>query len=166
MPNSTLPKKSPVSLLKQLEIDFPSIQFVASTRFSWHAGQKYIAYTEASLEDEKCTWALLHELGHALLEHRDYETDIELLQKEVAAWAKAHELAEKYGIKLDQNYIEDCTDSYRDWLHIRATCPTCYERSAQYDRHTYRCHNCNTSWHVTRSRLCRPYRKRKRSQHI
>lgn len=151
----------PASLLVQLKRDFPDIEFVASNRFSWHAGKKYIAYTESALEDEKCTWALLHELGHALLEHHDYATDIELLQKEVAAWAKAHELASAYKIQIDQDYIEDCTDSYRDWLHIRATCPTCFERSAQYNRHTYRCHNCNTSWHVTRSRLCRPYRKRK-----
>jgi len=152
---------SAVDLLDALRVDYPSLEFVAGKQFSWHAGLQIVSYHPARLDDDKTTHTLLHEVGHALLRHADYTTDIELLQMEVAAWVKAHELAERYGLTLSQDYIEDCTDSYRDWLHVRSTCPTCYGRSLQTNRTTYRCHNCQTTWHVTRSRLCRPYRRRR-----
>lgn len=150
-------------LFGQIRADFPDIDFVESSRFAWHAGNRHITYSPAVLEDERSIWALLHELGHAQLGHIDYTTDIELLQLEVAAWVKAHELASRYDVTIDQDYIEDCTDSYRDWLHVRATCPTCFCRALQHDKRTYHCHNCSTEWQVTRSRLCRPYRKRRGS---
>lgn len=159
MPNkSTTHSPTLAELLTKIRSDFPSIEFRLSSRFSWHAGSKHISYRK--LEDEKALWALLHEIGHAELEHSDFTSDIDLLQKEVAAWAKAHEIAKRYHIVISQDYVEDNLDSYRDWLHVRATCPTCYERCLQTDKHTYVCHNCGTSWHVTGSRLCRPYRRR------
>lgn len=145
-------------LFESIRSDFPEIEFRLSSRFSWHAGTKHISYRH--LDDNKAVWALLHEIGHATLGHTDFATDVDLLQKEVAAWAEAHALAKRYGIVIDQEYVEDNLDSYRDWLHVRATCPACYERCLQTDKHTYVCHNCGTSWHVTRSRLCRPYRRR------
>lgn len=160
MPNKSAkkPSKTPSELLEAIKADFPQLEFRQSSRFSWHAGQNYISYRTP--DTIQAIWALLHEIGHAELDHTDFNSDIELLQKEVAAWAKAHEISTRYGVKIDQDYIEDNLDSYRDWLHIRATCPTCYERCLQTDRHTYTCHNCGTTWHVTRSRLCRPYRRR------
>jgi hypothetical protein len=105
-------------------------------------------------------FSLLHELGHALLEHKDYTYDVELLKIEVAAWDRARTLAEQYGVTLDEDHIQDCLDTYRDWLHLRATCPTCFGRSLQSTETCYRCFNCQTEWSVTRSRLCRPYRLR------
>jgi len=156
-----MPDVTTTTLFDKIRSDFPEITFVESSRFSWHAGNRHIAYSPIALQDERSVWALLHELGHAQLMHADYTTDIELLQLEVAAWVKAHELAERYDITIDQNYIEDCTDSYRDWLHVRATCPSCYCRAFQRGKHTYHCHNCQAEWRVTRSRLCRPYRKRR-----
>jgi len=150
----------PDGLLARLEADFPELSFVPGGRFSWHAGNGHVTYSVGSLSDARGTWAILHEIGHALLSHTDFKSDIELLQLEISAWAKAHELAKRYDITLDQDYIEDCLDSYRDWLHIRATCPTCYVRCLQADARTYQCHNCGTTWHVTRSRLCRPYRRK------
>ena len=159
MPNkSTTHSQTLADLLARIRSDFPAIEFRLSSRFSWHAGSKHIGYRE--LEDEKALWALLHEIGHAELEHSDFVSDIDLLQKEVAAWAKAHEIAKRYGIVIDQDYVEDNLDSYRDWLHVRATCPTCYERCMQTNKRTYVCHNCDAVWHVTGSRLCRPYRRR------
>lgn len=160
----TMPNKSTThlpdlnKLLSTIRSDFPEIEFRLSSRFSWHASSKHISYRQ--LDDIKAIWALLHEIGHAELDHADFTSDMDLLQKEVAAWAKAHEIAKRYDIIIDQDYIEDNLDSYRDWLHVRATCPTCYERCLQTDKHTYNCHNCGTSWHVTGSRLCRPYRRR------
>jgi len=155
MPKATSPRLD--SLVEQLKIDFPHIEFIKGARFAWDATGK-ILYKKLSKNIEHDIFSLLHELGHAILSHQDYTHDIELLKLEVAAWEKAHELAERYGVSLDEDYIQDCLDSYRDWLHLRATCPTCQTRSLQASASNYHCHNCGSDWQVTRSRLCRPYR--------
>lgn len=147
------------SLLKQLGEDFPEIELVESTRFAWHAGKKRVSFMKGSQANtERAAWSLLHELGHAQLGHTDYNYDIELLQLEAAAWDKAHELAKSYCIEIEDSYVQDCLDTYRDWLHMRATCPICFDRTLQSTPSRYRCLNCQTEWSVTRSRLCRPYR--------
>lgn len=150
---------SPRSLLSRLRKDFPTISFDRSNHFSWHAGNQQITYRADSLARDEGSWALLHELGHAQLEHADFESDIELLQIEAAAWQKAQSLAQQYNTQIDDEYIQESLDSYRDWLHVRSTCPSCQNRSLQLSRHSYRCHNCYTEWSVSRSRLCRPYRR-------
>ncbi len=104
-------------------------------------------------------WSILHELAHAKLNHNNYYSDFELVKLELDAWQEAKEIAKNYGIKIDSEHIEDCLDTYRDWLHQRATCPTCQTVSTQRDPNTYQCFNCRTSWHVSNSRFCRPYRK-------
>lgn len=142
-------------LLTKVSSDYPNLSFVEGTRFSWHAQKKHVSYKRNA---QKGAWTLLHELGHALLDHADYANDVELLQLEVAAWHKAEELAGNYGVKIDQDYIQDCLDTYRDWLHLRATCPGCFARSLQTSERLYHCFNCQTEWTVSRSRLCRPYR--------
>ncbi|QQS20405.1 hypothetical protein IPL85_03140 [Candidatus Saccharibacteria bacterium] len=148
-------------LLKQLRLDYPEYSFVESSQFSWHAGKRHVSYRKSPLQNTQGGWAILHELGHALLDHSEYTSDIELVQMEVAAWEKAHALAQQYDMAIDGEYVQDCLDSYRDWLHVRATCPTCFVRCLQSNTNTYSCHNCGTEWHVTRSRLCRPYRRKK-----
>lgn len=145
-------------LLGRIAQDYPDLKFIESAHFSWHAGKKHVSYRRVGKNTERNMWALLHELGHALLDHADYRYDIELLQMEVAAWEKARELAEHYRLQIDEDYIQDCLDSYRDWLHLRATCPVCYSRSLQASPSHYSCCNCQTAWQVSRSRLCRPYR--------
>jgi hypothetical protein len=146
------------TLIPRIAADYPALEFVEGNRFSWHAGKKYISFKRAGPDGEHSMWALLHELGHALLSHTSYRYDIELLQLEASAWEKACDLATAYGIKIDDDYIQDCLDTYRDWLHMRATCPTCLSRSLQTSPQHYYCLNCHTEWSVTRSRLCRPYR--------
>lgn len=149
------------ALLERIATDHPDLSFIESAHFSWHAGKKHVSYHKHGPDAEHSMWALLHELGHALLDHADYQHDIELLQLEVAAWEKARELAEHYDLSISEDYIQDCLDTYRDWLHLRATCPTCFSRSLQHSPTRYRCFNCQTEWSVTRSRLCRPYRLQK-----
>jgi hypothetical protein len=146
------------TLLERIAADYPDLSFIESAHFSWHAGKKHVSFKKAGNNVQHNMWALLHELGHALLGHTDYAHDIELLQLEVAAWEEARGLASHYGLKVDEDYVEDCLDTYRDWLHLRATCPTCFGRSLQASERRYRCFNCQTEWSVTRSRLCRPYR--------
>lgn len=146
------------SLLARIAADHPHLQFIESAHFSWHAGKKHVSFKKAGADVRHNMWALLHELGHALLGHTDYRHDIELVQLEVAAWDRARALAEHYGLAIEEDYIQDCLDTYRDWLHLRATCPTCFARSLQTSDRHYRCFNCQTEWQVSRSRLCRPYR--------
>ena len=149
------------TLLERIGTDYPDLSFIESAHFSWHAGRKHVSFKKAGADTQHNMWALLHELGHALLKHSDYQHDIELLQMEVAAWDKARTLAEHYGLHIDEDYVQDCLDTYRDWLHLRATCPTCYARSLQATEARYSCFNCGSSWQVSRNRLCRPYRLQK-----
>ena len=148
------------SLLVRIAADYPQLSFVEGAQFAWHSGRGRVAYHKAGQNTTHAMLSLLHELGHAILDHKDYSHDIELLQIEVATWDRARTLAAHYGVETDEDYIQDCLDTYRDWLHLRATCPTCFSRSLQASRSQYRCHNCQTEWTVTRSRLCRPYRLR------
>ena len=150
-------------ILDKLQADNPGIAFVAGARFSWDPTTTSIHYHFRDKNLEQDIWSLLHELGHALSLHRDFTSDMNLLHIEVDAWEKAIELGQKYDIDISEEYVQDCLDSYRDWLHTRATCPTCFERCLQVDIRTYRCHNCLTKWHVTKSRLCRAYRRQKKN---
>ena len=149
---------SHIEIIDRLKADFPDIDFVESSRFSWHAGTNNISYAVIKHNDLHGTWALLHEVGHALLQHKDFNSDIELLKMEVAAWEQAKILGKKYSIDINEEYIQTCIDSYRDWLHVRSTCPSCHNRSLQTNKRTYRCLNCDSEWKVTCNRLCRPYR--------
>lgn len=144
-------------LVPLLERDYPDVTFVAGTVFSWSPSQQSVYYISNSTETS-AVWSLLHELGHALCQHKDFSSDLTLLKMEVEAWAKAKELASRYGHTIEEDHIQDCLDTYRDWLHQRSTCPTCASVSLQKDSSTYRCHNCNEQWQVAQNRHCRPYR--------
>lgn len=145
-------------VLKQIKADFPHIRFVRGKAFCWSPQGQTITYPSADLSTVQ-VWSLLHEIGHALLAHTAYESDFELLLLEVAAWDKARELGERYGMTIDEDHVQDCLDTYRDWIHQRSTCPQCGNQSLQEDSRTYRCFNCRTVWQVTASRFCRPYRR-------
>jgi predicted HD phosphohydrolase len=149
------------ALLERIAAEYPDLEFIESAHFGWHAGRKHVSFRRAGKNPDHSMWALLHELGHAILGHTDYKYDVELLKLEAAAWDKARVLASHYGVEIDENYIQDCLDTYRDWLHLRATCPACFARSLQASERLYRCFNCQAEWSVTRSRLCRPYRLQK-----
>ena len=119
-----------------------------------------------TLQTDTDAWALLHELGHALLDHQVFATDIDLLQIEVEAWHKAQLIAKPYGIDIAWQHVEQCLDSYRDWLHARSTCPTCQLVTLQVNARLYQCFNCNNQWQVTKSRLCRPHRRQVKQKQL
>lgn len=148
------------SLAQKLPVDFPQITFTASSRFYWSPKQRTVFYDQAK-QDKAADWALLHELSHGLLGHAHYKTDFELLQLEVSAWHKAKQVAESYKIIIDEDHVQDCLDTYRDWLHARSTCPSCTEHGLQRDNAVYYCLNCNNEWRVSSARFCRPYRRLK-----
>lgn len=148
-------------MLEQLQARFPDLQFVANGRFCWSPQTHEIGYDQ-DRHDQTADWSLLHETGHALLDHTQYLADFELLRLEMAAWAKARELAVDFGIHIDENHIQDCLDTYRDWLYKRSICPHCSTRALQENDYAhYRCFNCHTVWRVTPSRFCRAYRATK-----
>jgi hypothetical protein len=151
------------ALLSRLKTAYPAVTFQASDQFRWSPAEQTVCYDPAK-ETPEAAMALLHELSHALLGHSDYKTDFELLQLEVAAWHHAEGLASEHSVSIDPDHIQDCLDTYRDWLHARSKCPSCTEHGLQKNRTTYTCLNCRAEWHVTSERFCRPYRRLKASQ--
>jgi hypothetical protein len=149
------------ALIDQLKALFPALRFTAGTQFCWSPETTEIFY-KAEATGQKACWALLHETGHALLEHTSYQGDFELLRLEVEAWERAQALATEVDVSIDEDHIQDCLDTYRDWLYKRSICPNCTTKSLQQgDFVHYRCFNCHTTWRVTASRFCRAYRRQK-----
>ncbi|HVX56873.1 MAG TPA: hypothetical protein VHA37_04015 [Candidatus Saccharimonadales bacterium] len=148
-------------LIAELQARFPALRFAPADYFSWSPETGEIFY-EAGRNDEQARWSLLHESGHALAGHRSYRADVELLRLEVDAWERARQLAVELGLAIDEEHIQECLDTYRDWLYKRSICPTCGTKSLQQgDFVHYRCFNCNAVWRVSASRFCRAYRRSK-----
>jgi hypothetical protein len=147
------------TLVNALRQAYPNFTFVAGDQASWSAQKQQVTY--ALDESPGALWTVLHELGHAILGHASYESDLQLLQKETAAWNEAVELSAAYGIDIDNDHIQDCLDTYRDWLHKRSTCPTCGDHGLQSTQSLYNCLNCQNTWKVSSARFCRPYRLKK-----
>lgn len=147
-------------LLKTLGGMSDGISFKPGATFSWSPRERIVRYNKAALNTQVGIWSLIHETAHALLGHQRYEMDFDLLTMEVEAWERAKMIAQELDIKISEDHIQDCLDTYRDWLHRRSTCPTCGSISIQSDHSTYNCQNCNTTWHVSSERFCRPYRLR------
>ena len=143
-------------LIQKIQHKFPGISFTQDHSFHWSAQRKTIYY---NAKDENPAWSLLHELGHASLGHSNYISDIVLLRMEAAAWEQACEFGKQFDITINQDHINECLDTYRDWLYKRSICPTCTAHGVQTDSRVYLCINCHTSWAVSKNRFCRTYRK-------
>jgi hypothetical protein len=144
-----------IELLKQ---EYGQFKFKPGKEAHWSPRTKTIRYNPSD-NFNKQTYGVLHELAHALLGHTDYNTDFQLLKLESEAWHLAAQLAKKHGLEINEDYIQNCLDTYRDWLHRRSTCPACNMHVMQSDPDHYKCHNCQTVWHVSSARFLRPYRK-------
>jgi hypothetical protein len=148
-------------LLSQLKASYPQLKFTAGKGFVWSPETGEVFYDEKRT-GKRARWSLLHETGHALLGHKSYNADYELIRLEVEAWERAKELAAQLGITINEEHIQDCLDTYRDWLYKRSICPQCGTKSIQQNDYAhYRCHNCHTAWRVTPSRFARAYRRSK-----
>ena len=143
-------------LVNQLKRDHPGLRFNTGQSHCWSPEKGQILY--AKDETSHGIEGLLHELGHARLDHEGYTSDMELLRKEVDAWEEALCLAKMYGLELDEEHVQDCLDTYRDWIHKRSICPVCTNTGVQEDTKLYCCLNCGHKWIVTSSRFKRPYR--------
>lgn len=147
------------NILPALKQDYPDITFKNGELFFWSPRERKITYTTHQTVAEHGVWALLHEVAHAALDHTHYNHDFELLKLESTAWQYAKRLGKRYGVDIDSEHIQDCLDTYRDWLHTRAKCPKCSVVSLQRSDSLYQCFNCKTTWSVPRSPLCRVTRR-------
>lgn len=148
-------------LINKLKLKYPDLKFSAGQKFYWSPESGEIVY-HRSAKGVKATWSLLHETGHALLGHQNYQADYELVRLEVAAWERAKQIANELDITIDEDHIQDCLDTYRDWLYKRSICPNCNTKSLQQgDFVHYRCFNCHTRWRVSSNRFNRSYRSTK-----
>lgn len=135
-------------MVARLTSDFPEFKFEQSDIAHWSPTKKVIFYTDDIAK-------LLHELGHALLDHTDFIQDIELIHLERDAWEKARELAPRYDVEITDEIIEAALDDYRDWLHARSLCPTCGQTGIQRrDDLVYYCLNCDARWTANDARTC------------
>jgi len=152
-----MPKTSSVDLTVFIE-KFNQFNFAEHEVFHWSPKNNTIYYNLTEIAKESGIHQLLHELGHAICNHTGYGSGIELLKIEAEAWAKAEELAPEYGITIDQDKIEQCLDSYRDWLHARSTCPHCQSVSIETNNNQYHCFSCMQKWNVPADQRSRNYR--------
>jgi hypothetical protein len=146
------------SLISALSKTYPEFNYTASDIFVWSPRHKTVFYDAAALHTPEAPQQLLHETAHALLGHRDYTTDLELVQMEAAAWQHAKAIAPQFRVTIDPVHAEQCMNSYRHWLYKRSLCPVCSQSGLQSTASQYRCINCTHTWRVSRERFCRPYR--------
>ena len=151
-------KTSARSFIARLKRDYPEFSFEPGKQDHWSPKAKTIFY-KSGVTLKETQYGVLHELAHAQLGHTDYHNDFELIKLEGLAWELAAKLGKKYGVKINSEHIQDCLDTYRDWLHARSQCPTCGMHVLQKDPYHYHCFNCRTQWKVTSGRFVRPYRR-------
>lgn len=138
------------SLINLLKKNYPLFHFQAGEAFQWSPDSVTIFYGR-----EEDPVALLHELAHAILGHRYYSRDVELLEMEREAWEYARDrLSKEYVIVIEDDIVEQALDTYRDWLHARSNCTTCSSTGIQISPNIYKCVACGTSWRVNEARLC------------
>ena len=146
---------SPRSTHKHIFRDYPNLTFTASDTFRWIPSTNTIEYVSTVTKQEP--YLLLHEIGHASLQHDTYTSDIELLDMEREAWHYAlSTLVPRYGLDrtVAQSIADDALDSYREWLHRRSTCPTCSAVGIESTKHHYVCLVCEQTWRVNEARSC------------
>jgi hypothetical protein len=150
----SLSNKITIDFIELLSKDYPDFKFKSGEQEHWSPKTNTIFFHPNSL-----CYGVLHELAHAILDHKNYQTDFELLRMESEAWEMAIKIGKKYQIIIDADHVQNCLDTYRDWLHRRSTCPSCGTHVLQSDASNYRCYNCQTNWHVSSGKFVRPYRK-------
>ena len=136
-----------------------NINYQAADSYYWSPKNNTVFYQEND-QSEVGRWTLLHETCHGLLQHTSYVTDFDLIRLELDAWEEAKVLAKSFNINIDEDHVQDCLDSYRDWQYKRSICPHCNLGGIQTDAKTYTCIFCERSWTVSKERFFRPYRKK------
>ena len=138
--------------------DFPQLTLRESEDFYYSSRDKCVYYNKAHTQTEAGLFQLFHEIGHALSSHHHYDSGIQLLKMEAEAWKEAKAIAQTYKLTIPDDLIEHCLNSYRDWLHLRSTCPTCKNIAIEEKLNCYHCFNCYQKWSVPTDQRSRSYR--------
>ncbi len=143
------------SLFNSIISDHPQYSFKPGSVFHWNPTLNLISYQQDKIDKDSGVWSLLHELGHATLDHSRYYDDFQLLIMESSAWKQAQKLSKMYDVLIKQSYIDQCLDGYREWLHQRSKCNECGTNSLQCSPSKYHCHSCLNVWSVTPLNECK-----------
>lgn len=127
---------------------FPDLEFVPGRFFMWSPISRTVTYDPRRMKNNNGRLALLHEIGHAELNHRTYKYDFELIKMEMDAWDFVRQTATSFHIKIDEDHIARCIETYDHWLTKRATCPDCQNFCLQKDRNNFGCFLCGSKWKV------------------
>lgn len=146
-------------IVDKLRRDYPQLKFKPGNAACWMPENSTVFYGLPFTEKE--IWSLCHEIGHALSGHQSFNSDIDLLLKELEAWEEAKKIASSYDLVINDVHIEACLDSYRNWIHKRSTCPKCLLKGIQQDTTRYICISCQSEWTVSNNQTSRPYRLQK-----
>lgn len=155
----TSTKKAEQKFLDRLRLDYPQFKFEPGNEDHWSAKSGTITYN-LERPSIQLRYSILHELAHALLGHTSYDSDFELLKLEAEAWQLAAKIGHKYHVGIENEHIQNCLDTYRDWLYRRSACPKCGTHVLQKDAANYHCYNCHTDWRVSSGRFVRSYRRK------
>ena len=126
------------NFLNKLRKDFPDFKFKEGKKFAFRYPRTIILGPTEPFSE----LLTLHEVSHAILKHNDFKMDVERLKMENEAWERARELALKYDIEVNENFIQDELDTYRDWLHKKSRCPKCGLTRFQTPDSLYHCPRC------------------------
>lgn len=126
-------------LLGRLRKDYPNFRFRKGKKFAFRSPRTIILGSEEPFSG----LLILHEVSHAILEHKDFRMDVERLRMENEAWEKARELARVYKIEVNEDLIQEELDTYRDWLHQKSRCPECGLTRFQNLNGEYCCPRCD-----------------------
>ncbi len=147
--------------LSKITQELPALKLKAGTNFSWNGSHQTITYKvpKNPKQDLVYTNKLLHELAHAKLNHSEYQSDIELIKMESAAWQLTEQLCKKYEVKFSKQEQKSALQSYINWASSRSSCPNCTKNGLQISKLEFSCPNCFHNWKVGTSRFKRTYRQ-------
>jgi len=137
-----------------------TFSFKPSASFRWSPDEETVYFNRDELATEAGKMSLLHEIAHGLLGHVSFAFDVDLITLEREAWQKARELGNKHGVEFTEEDMQAALETYRNWLHVRSTCPTCTQTALETAPQHYHCSNCQTSWRVSPSQICQIQRRR------
>ncbi|MEX0748406.1 MAG: hypothetical protein WD467_01170 [Candidatus Saccharimonadales bacterium] len=144
--------------MNEIILHYPRLTFTSGNQFVWSPGRRTVFYDETEFDTARGRLALLHEIGHAELDHQDYHSDLNLLNMEMEAWEYAVSKAIEFGVAVDEAHIDRCLETYRVWLYKRSRCPECDFHGIQLDPKHYRCFMCRHTWQVARTLSLQPNR--------
>lgn len=130
--------KGVVEFFERLTGDFPEFQFVLGAKFAFRPTRTVVIGPPEPFS----RLLVLHEVGHAVYKHKGFKTHVGRLKMENQAWEEAKKLASRYGVEVDEDFVQDQLDSYRDWLHQKSRCPVCGLTRFQTPDSQYHCPRC------------------------